>query len=362
MLEDIKLYLSLLGFSAKDIRMIEGELPLYKENYDLFLLQVEKKISSYLYKKLCKNSLEDTLGKFYEEKENLGIGVLIKGEEDYPQEFLFIENPPEVLYYRGNLQKCLRESLCGVVGARNYTNYGKVVAQDLGKNLAQRGVTLVSGMALGIDAISQRACLDGGGLSIGILGTGIDVVYPSRNHQLYLDLLDQGAILSEYPPRTQGRAFRFPERNRLIAGLSKAVIIVEAKKKSGSLITARLAAEAGKEVFAVPGNINSPYSQGCNALIRDGALVYTSSQDLDLFFPPKEEKKDLLDLSEEERKFLQYISHGVNTANRLCEETKLPIGTITSFLTILEMKSFIVNQGADQFALSPNLDLDNFLS
>lgn len=355
---EAKISLSLLGLYSDQIHKIEDRLPLYSEDKEHFLKEVEGDLSPQLLKRIRNTREEEKLESLKKIMDRLDMRVIVDEDEDFPEAFNYIENPPVVLYVRGNLQEALRKRTCGIVGARNHTAYGKIIARDIAQDLVSRNVTVVSGMALGIDAISQWACIEAGGTSIGVLGTGMDVIYPTRNKDLYGKLVEFGAVITEYPLGAQAMPYHFPLRNRIISALSQCVIVIEAREKSGSLITARYAAEQGKEVFAVPGNINSPYSGGTNALIKDGALIYTQHEDLDLIFA-KEKKKPLdLDIGEDEKLYLQCIGQGLNTANLICQKTGHKISTVNMILTLLEMKGLINSQGTDQFVLATEICLD----
>ena len=216
----------------------------------------------------------------------------------YPEELKTIPDPPVVLYCLGKLEK---EAVCvAIVGSRRATYYGLDMAGRLSRELAENGVTVVSGMARGIDSRAHGGALEGGGRTIAVLGCGIDIIYPSENRELQKRICQSGAVISEYVPGTPPLAFHFPARNRIISGLSKGVAIIEANERSGSLITAEFALEQGKDVFAVPGNINCRNSSGTNKLIKDGAIVVTSVDDI------LDELK---------------ITHGTN--NSLCNDNKL---------------------------------------
>jgi DNA processing protein len=197
---------------------------------------------------------------------------------DWPEALATIPSPPRQLYCTGNISVLARPCVA-IVGSRNHTPYGARVARDLAAALASAGACIVSGMAYGIDAVAHRAALDAGGLTAAVLGTGIDVVYPRGNQRLYNDIADQGLVVSELKPGAAGFNGCFPRRNRIIAGLSRLTIVIEAGEKSGSLITANCAAEFGRNVAAVPGEIDSPPSMGSNQLLRDGAHVIASIED-----------------------------------------------------------------------------------
>jgi DNA processing protein len=197
-------------------------------------------------------------------------------DAEYPRLLLEIPSPPPVLYYQGNVDFAENQGekpLVGIVGTRNVTDYGRRWTRQLSRILAQHGFTVVSGMAAGVDTEAHSACLDAGGRTLAVLGTGIDVVYPRRNLQLCDRIQSQGLILSDYPPGTQPEAKNFPPRNRIIAGLSRAVLIIEAASRSGALITARYANEFNRDVYVLPGSLDQPQSLGCLELIDRGAQL-----------------------------------------------------------------------------------------
>src|SRR5712671_7389638 len=200
-------------------------------------------------------------------------------EPEYPQTLLQIYDPPVMLYVRGDAQVLNLPSI-GMVGTRRPTLYGTQMAERLGRELAARGLVVVSGLARGIDAISHQGALAVNGRAIGVLGTGIDVCYPKENKKLYEKVLERGAIISEFPLRTHPAPENFPVRNRIVAGMPLGVVVVEGAQYSGSLITARLAMEFGREVFGVPGNATQPTSFGPNQLIKQGAKLVTSWEDV----------------------------------------------------------------------------------
>lgn len=191
-------------------------------------------------------------------------------DREYPARLLKIPGPPKILYVLGELP---REDIpsVAVIGARDCSEYGKYVAAGLGKYLGEQGIQVISGMARGIDGISQEAALDAGGKSFGILGCGVDICYPAGNRTLYEKLKREGGLLSEYEPGTPVKPYQFPARNRIVSGLADAVVVVEAREKSGTLITVDMALEQGKEVYAVPGRVTDRLSDGCNRLLKTGA-------------------------------------------------------------------------------------------
>lgn len=200
--------------------------------------------------------------------------IIYRTDPDYPGRLREIPRPPRALYVEGRLPAEGQASVA-IIGARDCSEYGRYVAERLGRLMGKNGVQVVSGMARGIDGIAQGAALEAGGSSFAVLGSGVDVCYPAQNRELYESLKVNGGILSEYPPGTPARAGNFPPRNRIVSGLADAVVVVEAREKSGTLITVDMALEQGKEVFAVPGRLTDGLSAGCNRLLKMGAGILT---------------------------------------------------------------------------------------
>ena len=217
------------------------------------------------------------MDKVWEKLQAGSIQVLTWDDEAYPRRLKEIDQPPPVLYLRGNLLP-EDEWAVAIVGTRRVTAYGRQVAEELASVLARNGVTVISGLARGVDSIAHQAALNAGGRTIAVMGTGVEQIYPPENRRLAEQMLQQGALVSDYPLGTPPDGINFPPRNRIISGLALAVVVVEAGLTSGALITASFAAEQGREVFAVPGNITAPQSQGTNRLILDGATPLLSPQ------------------------------------------------------------------------------------
>ena len=209
---------------------------------------------------------------------NEEIRILELRDKEYPRHLREIPGPPKQLYVLGKLPEEQIPTVA-VIGARDCSEYGRYVASGLGAALARQGIQVVSGMARGIDGISQEAALDAGGSSFAVLGSGVDVCYPAANRRLYEKLKLTGGILSEYPPGTPPASWNFPPRNRIVSGLSDAVVVVEAREKSGTLITVDMALEQGREVYVVPGRVTDPLSGGCNRLIKLGAGILLKTED-----------------------------------------------------------------------------------
>lgn len=219
------------------------------------------------------------VAKAYERLQEKGIYFTCLGNAAYPEKLAQIPDAPYGLYVQGKLPDKERPSVA-IIGARSCSEYGRRMAQYFGRELAMAGIQVISGMARGIDGISQRAALDVGGYSIGVLGCGVDICYPTENRELYGALCRQGGICSEYPPGTEPKNCLFPPRNRIISGLSDAVLVIEAKNRSGTLITVDMALEQGREVYALPGRVTDALSEGCNRLIQQGANIAFSAEDM----------------------------------------------------------------------------------
>ena len=204
--------------------------------------------------------------------------MLIYGGKDYPEKLSKIPDPPIILYYKGK-NKIFDVPSVAVIGARACSNYGSLAAKELGRELAAMGIMVVSGMARGIDSICQNACLEYGGESIGVLGSGVEVCYPPENKYLYEKLQNQGGLVSENLPQTPPNAGLFPMRNRIISGLADVIVVIESRQRSGTQITVDMALEQGKEVYALPGRITDPVSYGCNKLIKQGAGMILSPRE-----------------------------------------------------------------------------------
>ena len=272
-----------------------------------------------------------------------GIHTVTPLQPGYPRLLHLIPDPPPLLYYTGDLS--LASGLCAaVVGARKATEYGRWVALQLGRRLAEHGVTVVSGMAAGVDTAGHRGALGAGGKTIAVLGCGLDVCYPRSNRRLKAEIEGSGLILSEYPPGSQPLPYAFPARNRIISGLCPLTVVVEAGPRSGSLITAERAAEQGREIYAVPGNITSPGSMGANRLIADGAVPLVVIDDildgLGLSRVDTELVKSRLAVDEREV-YAQVEKGGEVTVDQIARRLEKPVEIVAGIVTVLEMKGAV---------------------
>lgn len=268
-----------------------------------------------------------------------GQHIITLADAAYPKALLEIADPPCLLYIRGN-PRLLEKRGLAVVGSRNATPQGLQTAEIFSKTLAGKGLTIVSGLALGIDAAAHRGALAAGGSTIAVIGTGADRLYPARNRELALAIAEHGAIVSEFPLGTPAIAANFPRRNRIISGLSRGVLVVEAAPESGSLITARLAAEQGREVFAIPGSIHSPVARGCHKLIKQGAKLVETAQDIleELgSYPEPAESIPSGMPANEENALLGALGHDPCSLDDLVERTGLAADQLLTELLTMEL-------------------------
>jgi len=272
------------------------------------------------------------------------IYQLKETDEDYPKLLKEITNPPKKLYVKGTL---LKDELClAIVGTRKPTSYGIEVCKYFTKELVNYGFTIVSGLALGIDSISHQIALENNSRTIAVLGSGLNKITPSTNNNLALKIIDNGAVISEYEPDQDATPYNFPQRNRIIAGLAIGTLVIEAGEKSGALITARLATENNREVFAVPGSIFSIYSKGTNKLISQGAKLVSSPLDIleeFYWFKEKIKEKTIQNLSSDETKILEFLIEP-KTIEELSLLTNLEIGVLKSILTEMELKNLVLKR------------------
>jgi len=283
-------------------------------------------------------SLREIALKEYEKALKYNIRIIPFSSENYPKLLKEIPDPPILLYVKGNLNNS--DNSLSVVGTRKYSNYGLYVANSIVKELAKNGVAIVSGLASGIDTLAHRITLKENGYTIAVLGNGIDIVYPYENKKLYEEISEKGCIISEFPFGTKPSQYTFPNRNRIIAGLTYGTFVVEAPAKSGSLITANYANDYGRLVFTVPANINLSTATGNNLLIKDGAIPITNFEDFKDHLPflnfKKENFEKVLDLTEEEKFILQIIGSDKVYIDKIIESVdgKFDVFTVLNEMVI----------------------------
>jgi DNA processing protein len=270
-----------------------------------------------------------------------GNHLLAWDDPDYPAQLLTIADPPPLLYAKGRLD-LLRQPSVAMVGSRNATPQGKETAKAFARSLSDANVTVVSGLALGIDAAAHEGALCGPGSTIAVVGTGLDRIYPARNREIARTIAEQGLLVSEFSLGTPPLAGNFPRRNRILSGLARACLVVEATIQSGSLITARFAAEQGRDVFAIPGSIHSPFAKGCHKLIKEGAKLVECAQDvleeLRLESPVKSkgQHRDRPESPEAEC-ILEAMGYDVADVDTICRRAEMPADRVLSGLLELEL-------------------------
>lgn len=300
----------------------------------------------------------DTLDRELRVIETRGLGLIRFGDGDYPELLGAIHSPPPILYLRGTIRSEDRVAVA-IVGSRTASPYGSAMAEQISEGLARRGVTVVSGMARGIDAAAHRAALSVGGRTIAVLGCGLGVTYPPEHTELGDRIAAQGALISEFPIFTPPKPSHFPQRNRIISGLARGIVVIEAGLDSGALITANYALEQGRDVFAVPGQVTSRFSRGCHQLIKAGAKLTESWEDVWEDIEPQVAAgaQTMLDLTPvrspldpEEVLIIDSLEAGPMQIDDLIERTQLPAGQMASLLLSLMLKGAIEELPGKSFA------------
>lgn len=303
-------------------------------------------INKYL-TQILDSKYRDNAEKYMHKLKGAGIRLVSIDDEEYPDNLRSIYEPPQVLHVRGEI-RINKYKAVAIVGSRKATCYGTDMAKNLAYELASRGIAVVSGMARGVDTFAHKGAVEAGGKTIAVMGCGVDVAYPPENSQLIEKVCKSGAVISEYGVGVKPFPLNFPARNRIISGLSIGVVVIEAGEKSGSLITADLALEQGREVFAVPGNADSSFSKGTNSLIKQGAKLVTSVEDiLEEFEEMKglkikeKEPQQIKDLNEDERKIIESFDEGSTHIDTLSRKTGYTVQRINAVLMMLELKGII---------------------
>lgn len=325
-----------------------------------FNFENEKKSIKFINEEL-KNKLYVSKNKFpdklFKKLESENIEIITIFDDNYPKKLASITNPPYLLYIKGDIT-IFENTLIAVIGSRKATTYGKWATEKFTRELANLGVTIVSGFANGLDTIAHQTAIKNNSKTIAVLGSGIDIVYPKKNYNLYLDIILNGAILSEYTFGMSPLASNFPNRNRIISGLCEGVLITEAMDKSGTLITAGHAANQGREVFAIPGNIDSLYSRGTNNLIRDGAKIVTCVDDICEEIPSLRDNVTVTniinfeELNNCEKQIVKFLFTGGKTIHEIDDKINEKVNEILSTLTLLEMKGYIKQLPGKKFVLA----------
>lgn len=302
------------------------------------------------------NAIESkVVDKELEKCESAGIIPVTYVSDNYPDNLANISNPPLVLFCKGRVELLNSELAIGVVGSRKVSRYGLDVAKKFGEDLAQNGVTVVSGMARGIDSMSHKGALSVHGNTIAVVATGLDIVYPPENLSLFRELTEKGLVVSEYVLGTPAQTFRFPERNRIINGLSDGLLVVEAGEKSGALITLDCAVEEGRECFIVPANIDSRTAKGSNAMLRSmpHAITFEVDDILNRFGKKAKEKEEVsaIQLDFNESKIVEFLETGERHFDEILEKVDLSASELSSLLTRMEISGIIKDVGGNYYSL-----------
>jgi DNA processing protein len=277
-----------------------------------------------------------------------GARVITFNDDEYPELLREINDPPYLLYAKGGSLKGKAMPVVAVVGTRQPTNYGRLMAEAISRDLAYMGVIVASGMARGCDSSAHRGALKAGGFTVAVLGTGIDVVYPRENRELYEEIAASGLLLSEYPISTRPQPYNFPRRNRIISGIALGVLVVEAPLRSGALMTANLALDYNREVFGVPGPVNSPKSRGSNRLIKDGAVLVECAEDvtsaLGLEMGAVEAGDQAVAVGPDEKAVLEVLGAETLQIDMIIEKTGFSISKAATLLLDMEIKGLVVQR------------------
>lgn len=352
---------------------LENEQYSYRDIFLMSAAEIEKRFelgrkkSEYIVEFVKEHNIDEEYDRFMKS----GAKVVLYGEEGYPERLMNIDDPPRALFYYGELPDDSVRSVA-VIGARNCSEYGRYMGEKLGAGLAAEGISVVSGMAIGIDGIAQMGALNAGGKSYGIVGSGVDICYPRANKELYERLKKEGGVISEYAIGVAAKATNFPERNRIISGLSDGLIVVEAKQKSGTIITVDSALAQGRDIFVVPGRATDPLSVGCNGLIKQGAYPVQCVEDVLEVLDSvsirersisKDYKKVLykdeinvnkgalekIDLETEENMVYSCFDFEPLMATELLNAVNMDISKLSAILIRLEMKGYIREVGRNSY-------------
>ena len=302
---------------------------------------------------------KENIEQIYEDFTHSPFSFMTCEDSNYLESLKYIPDPVYGFFYAGKIHK-LKKTVA-IVGARRCSSYGKKIAFELGKALAQNGFTVISGMALGVDTASHQGCLAGGGKTIAVLGSGVDVIYPKQNNILYEEIVKNGAIISEYPMGIQPLPENFPRRNRIVAGLADTIVVVEAKEKSGSLITADLALDQGKDIYVVPGRIGDTLSSGCNKLAAQGAgIIYSVDQFVselsekygESVVPFVNQKENAEKLTDEQMKVLELFDYYPKSLSQIMGLSKMDYLHLLSVIMGLVRLGYLVEVFKNHYVLA----------
>ncbi len=352
------------------VLLSQFELPLKKIDNILNCLGERQSIDEFFKSKECKKLISEELYAnmqvcaseaririYLENLKNSGIELITKFSDNYPEKLAYLPDAPYFLFCKGDISLLSAKSIA-IVGSRTPSNYGRIMTDKLSEGLAKNGVCIVSGLAYGVDSIAHRKALDEGGKTIAVLGSGFNNIYPAEHSNLAKDIAEKGLLISEYCPSMKATRYTFPQRNRIIAGLSDGVLITEAGIKSGTVHTKDFALDYGKEVFALPGNANSEKSELPNALIKSGqGQCVTEAEDIltglgmEKNFKAQNKQKSF-QLSLEEQEIVDLLSDGDKNIEFLSEKSTLNINILNSYLTTLEIRGIIRRMPGGVYSLA----------
>ncbi len=359
-MEDDRYLMWLLNINGVGIKRQKILLNYFKTAKNLYFASASQiktvdGISSNIADRIENSKKTFSLDKFEENLYKKGINFISQNNKIYPKLLSEIVDAPLAIYVLGNLPK-EEDILISIIGSRKCSEYGITMAYKLSKDLSKNNITIVSGMAKGIDSIAHKGAMSSGGKTVAILGCGIDICYPAQNYNLRNEIIENGCIISEYPPGTPPMQCYFPARNRIISGLSRAIIVVEASIKSGTIITVEQALEQGRDVFAVPGNANSKLSEGTNNLIKQGAPLVSSYEDviseLGLDIAEKNQHIENISFASDEKLVYDCISIEPIEIDRIVLKLNMQINTIQYILTMLELKGCITRLPGQRYIRS----------
>lgn len=348
------------GIGRVKLARLRENFPTLEEAWQAPAKELERAgLDSKLAEVICSLRLKIHLDAEMEKLQQYKVKVLTCESPEYPWRLKEIYDYPPVLYVRGSLLP--EDEIClAVVGTRRATVYGRQVTEEIVTDLVHNKITIVSGLAKGIDSIAHRSALEAGGRTIAVFGCGLDIVYPAENVRLARDIMEHGALISEYPLGTKPKADNFPRRNRIMSGMSLGVLVIEADETSGAMITAEQALQQDREVFAVPGSILSPASRGTNRLIKEGAKLVQSYLDileeLNLTIMAQQlEMKEFTSVDETESQLLKQISHEPTHIDDICRASGLTAPVVSSTLAMMELKGIVKQVGNMNYVLAKSV-------
>lgn len=351
--EKLLVFLSMFELPNKKQEMILQTLKDFSVSMVLKDSRVSDILSAEEFHKLVCAYDEQMLNCAIENMEKDGIKILTIFSEDYPKKLVDLPDRPLILYAKGDLS-LLEEKSLGVVGTRMPSNYGRMVAEKFVDKLARSGLVIVSGLCYGIDEIAHRKTLDAGGKTIAVVGSGFNNIYPASNTSLSKEIQEKGLLISEYPPSFKPKRYTFPRRNRIVAGITDGILIVEAAFKSGTIHTKEYALEYGKDIFAVPGNVTSVKSELTNHLIKSGQAecVLSADEIVEFYgFKKQAQKQKVISLNFDEKMIADLLEDGEKDFEYLAKNSKIPVNILNSCLTTLEIRGLIRKLPAQNYAL-----------